>query len=92
MSQQIRTILERVKEMRSVYDGAVSHWKQLAVPYHRYQEFGVIFDRDIPWSGETRVAESKAARPRKGEASGQAKVSSPRRKPNAAATPIPVFC
>jgi len=32
--------------MRSRYDAAVAHWKQHAVPYHRYAEFGVFFDRN----------------------------------------------
>jgi arylsulfatase A-like enzyme len=31
--------------MRAIYDAAVKDWKQSAVPYHNYQEFGEIFAR-----------------------------------------------
>ena len=54
-----------LKRMRSVYDGAVSQWKQQAVPYHRYQEFAVIFDRAIPWSEKQGLL--KATKPVQGK-------------------------
>ena len=35
--------------MRQLYDRAVDDWKSKAVPYHRYQPFGPLFDRSVPW-------------------------------------------
>ncbi len=32
--------------MRSIYDSAVSHWQQAAVPYHNYRGFGELFERN----------------------------------------------
>ena len=31
--------------MRSLYDEALRHWKDQAVPYHDYERFGKIFTR-----------------------------------------------
>ena len=39
-----------LEQMRSVYDAAIAAWREQAVPYHRYAEFGVIFDRRVRWS------------------------------------------
>lgn len=36
--------------MRNLYDQHVAAWKVLAVPYHRYQPYSTIFDRNIPWA------------------------------------------
>ncbi|EMI20023.1 hypothetical protein RMSM_03036 [Rhodopirellula maiorica SM1] len=51
---------EALKSMQAGYDQAVEAWKQDAVPYHRYQDYGVIFDRHTPW-------EEKAKRMRRGK-------------------------
>ena len=37
---------DSLEEMRLIYDRALQHWKDNAVPYHNYRIFGVIFDRD----------------------------------------------
>jgi len=36
--------------MRARYDTLVQTWKKESVPYHGYQPFGTIFDRQIPWN------------------------------------------
>ncbi len=36
--------------MRKVYDTAVADWQQKAVAYHRYAQYGVIFDRHVSWA------------------------------------------
>jgi arylsulfatase A-like enzyme len=41
-----KTVLSHLNEMRSVYSGAVRHWRSEAVPYHNYQPFADLFDRD----------------------------------------------
>ncbi|GAA5507954.1 sulfatase [Novipirellula caenicola] len=45
---------EAMKSMRAGYDQAVEKWKQDAVPYNRYQEYGVIFDRHAPWAEKAK--------------------------------------
>lgn len=45
--------------MRTVYDEAVRRWKEEAVPYHRYQPFGVVFDRHVPWSEKQKFVKGK---------------------------------
>lgn len=35
--------------MRAIYDIELSRWKQHAVPYNDYQQYGILFDRAIPW-------------------------------------------
>ena len=35
--------------MREKYDVELEKWKQHAVPYNDYQQFGFLFDRSIPW-------------------------------------------
>lgn len=39
-----------LQEMRARYDSVIEHWKEYVVPYHGYQQFGTIFDRNLPWS------------------------------------------
>lgn len=39
-----------LQRMRKIYDDAVIHWKDQAVPYHEYQPFGTIFDRTVSWA------------------------------------------
>ncbi len=41
-----KTVFSHLDEMRSIYSCAVSHWRSEAVPYHNYQPFGDLFDRD----------------------------------------------
>ena len=41
---------EQLDRMRVVYDEAVDIWKRDAVPYGYYPEFGILFDRHIPWA------------------------------------------
>jgi arylsulfatase A-like enzyme len=44
-----------LKKMRLLYDQLVDTWKREAVPYHNYQPFGVIFDRNVPWEEKARL-------------------------------------
>jgi len=39
-----------LQKMRAVYDAHVAQWKKDAVPYHKYQQYGIAFDRTLPWS------------------------------------------
>ena len=39
-----------LKEMRSLYQAQVDHWKANAVPYNHYQPFGTILDPSVSWS------------------------------------------
>lgn len=39
-----------LQRMRATYDRALTDWKNEAVPYHNYQRFGILFDRELPWS------------------------------------------
>ena len=41
---------QMLARMRGTYDETVEQWKRQAVPYHRYREFGTMFDRNIPWN------------------------------------------
>ncbi|MBK1825509.1 sulfatase family protein [Haloferula rosea] len=38
-----------MEQMRKIYDRHLAHWKAEAVPYHNYQPYGTIFDRNIDW-------------------------------------------
>ncbi|MCF7848659.1 MAG: sulfatase [Kiritimatiellales bacterium] len=44
--------------MRKHYDKAVSQWKTEAVPFNKYQQYGTIFDRSIPWSKKTGLSKN----------------------------------
>jgi len=44
-----------LKEMRAVYDKHLQHWKDHAVSYNQYQEYGIIFDRSIPWGQKEKL-------------------------------------
>ena len=39
-----------LQRMRGAYDRSLADWKNQAVPYHNYQPYGILFDREIPWS------------------------------------------
>lgn len=36
-------------QMRKAYDKHLAHWKAEAVPFHNYQAYGTIFDRNEVW-------------------------------------------
>ncbi|MEP4079425.1 sulfatase [Haloferula sp.] len=36
--------------MRKTYDKHLAHWKSEAVPFHKYQAYGTIFDRNGSWA------------------------------------------
>jgi hypothetical protein len=38
-----------LKSMRKKYDAELEKWKQQAVGYNNYQQYGKLFDRKIPW-------------------------------------------
>ncbi len=46
---------EKTGEMRKLYDATVEKWKKDAVPYGYYQEFGILFDRNIEWKDKKGV-------------------------------------
>jgi len=35
--------------MRAKYDAELESWKQQAVSYNNYQQYGTLFDRSVPW-------------------------------------------
>jgi len=35
--------------MREKYDAELERWKQQAVEYNNYQQYGTLFDRKVPW-------------------------------------------
>ncbi|WP_411827526.1 sulfatase [Luteolibacter sp. AS25] len=39
----------QLETMRKNYDAELAKWKSGSVPYHRYAQYGEIFDRSIPW-------------------------------------------
>ena len=39
----------KLNEMRKLYDAVVETWKKDAVPYGYYQQFGMLYDRNIEW-------------------------------------------
>ncbi len=39
------THTNELERLRRLYDRTVDHWKANAVPYHRYQKFGDVFER-----------------------------------------------
>ena len=39
-----------IKRMRRLYDQQLAHWKKESVSYNDYQRFGILFDRNIPWT------------------------------------------
>lgn len=41
--------MEVTENMRKLYDGYVKQWKEEAVPYNKYEQYGVVFDRAVPW-------------------------------------------
>jgi arylsulfatase A-like enzyme len=51
--------IEALTAMRALYDKRIAAWKILAVPYHRYQPFGTIFDRNIPWAQKRSLVTGK---------------------------------
>lgn len=51
--------IESLRTMRKLYDRRVAAWKVLAVPYHGYQPFGTIFDRNIPWEQKRSLVMGK---------------------------------
>jgi len=38
-----------LEEMRKVYDKHLAHWKEEAVSYNNYKQYGIVFDRTAPW-------------------------------------------
>jgi arylsulfatase A-like enzyme len=49
-----------LSELHQIYDEAVAAWRRDAVPYHRYREFGVVFDRTLSWHEKmARLQESE---------------------------------
>ena len=40
---------EVTQKMRKLYDGYVRQWKAEAVPYNKYEQYGTVFDRKVPW-------------------------------------------
>lgn len=47
--------VEALRLLRGAYDEALGQWKNEAVPYHNYQDFGIFFDRQLPWEEKTRL-------------------------------------
>ena len=48
-----------LQDMRTIYNRTLQHWKDNAVPYHNYQPFAVVFDRDESWKQQKQPAKNK---------------------------------
>jgi len=44
---------EDLRQMQTLYDKHLERWKKDCVPQERYQAYGRLADRDIPWSEKT---------------------------------------
>ena len=58
---------KQLKDMRAEYESFVATWKKSGVPYHRYQQFGTVFDRTATWEEKKKAMASdrRPARPKK---------------------------
>lgn len=50
-----RTFQDDLLRMRRLYDSAVDHWKKQCVPFHDYEQFGTIFDRNVDWNDKAKL-------------------------------------
>ncbi|MBT3379693.1 MAG: sulfatase [Lentisphaerae bacterium] len=48
-----------LRSMRARYDVEVKRWKQHAVPYNNYQQYGQLFDRTILWNKKATAKSRK---------------------------------
>jgi arylsulfatase A-like enzyme len=39
-----------MQQMRTAYDAHLAKWKAEAVPFHNYQPYGILFDRNVSWA------------------------------------------
>ena len=53
---------KQLNNMRKHYDNAVSKWKNEAVPFHDYQRFSIIFDRNLAWSEKASHIKTKSTK------------------------------
>lgn len=53
--------------MRKKYDNELEHWKKQAVTYNDYQQYGTLFDRNIPLDQKKVVSKTKSGRKNKKE-------------------------
>jgi arylsulfatase A-like enzyme len=59
---------EALQTMRANYDAAVEDWKQNSVTYHRYREFGTLFDRHVDWATKKAEVLAPQAKPNRKKA------------------------
>jgi arylsulfatase A-like enzyme len=71
MINAIDSAPELAVEIRVKYDRMVSKWRSEAVPYHRYEHFGTLFDRSVPWSEKEGLTPAKSQRAGKGQRKGK---------------------
>ena len=68
-AEEMRPVLE---QMRKKYDAQVKQWVDQSVNYNGYQEYGTLFDRNIPWDTKAEVlatqSSKKASKPKKKKA------------------------
>jgi arylsulfatase A-like enzyme len=50
-----------IKRMRRLYDQQLAHWKKESVSYNDYQRFGILFDRNIPWTERQSALNARVA-------------------------------
>lgn len=48
-----------LNRMRGLYDQYVAHWKAHTVTYNSYEEYGILFDRQVSWAVKQKVLEVK---------------------------------
>jgi arylsulfatase A-like enzyme len=42
-------------KMKKIYDQQLEHWKTDGVKYNGYEEYGILFDRDVPWQEKEKI-------------------------------------
>ncbi len=45
----------QLAKMRKIYDLQLEHWKTEGVKYNGYEEYDVLFDRDVPWQEKEKI-------------------------------------
>ncbi len=71
LTNRVTADLQTLDRMHALYDVAVAAWKQDAVAYHRYAEYGEVFDRHVPWSVKRDAALGRRATRRKKKGKGE---------------------
>ena len=50
------------KQMQTLYDQHLAHWKENAVAYNNYRKFGILFDRKLKWEEKIKRVKNFASK------------------------------